>query len=129
MDIDNIKQRLRSEVKRRKDEQYLTFQINIRDMCKDALDKLEEQESLIKEMKDAAADIGLMWQEYDAGEDACEDQHTGKWAKIGKKKLAQRKVALDNIRDKIRDAVRCFNEEFEHLTDDEKASIKSLECL
>ncbi len=129
MELDNIKQRLRSEFKRRKDEQYLTFQINIRDMCKDALDKLEEQESLIKEMKDAAADIGLMWQEYDAGEDAWEDQHTGKWAKIGKKKLAQRKVALDNIRNKIRDAVRCFNEEFEHLTDDEKASIKSLECL
>ena len=33
------------------------------------------------------------------------------------------------IKDKIRDAVRYFNEEFEHLTDDEKASIKSLECL
>ena len=81
MDIDNIKQRLRSEVKRRKDEQYLTFQINIRDMCKDALDKLEEQESLIKEMKEAAAAIGLEWHDYDAGEDAWEDKHKGKWVK------------------------------------------------
>lgn len=76
MDINNIKRRLRSEFKRRKDEQYLTFQINIRNMCKDALDKLEEQESLIKEMKDAAADIGLKWQ----------PRHTGKWAKIAKEK-------------------------------------------
>lgn len=40
MDINNIKRRLRSEFKRRKDERYLTFQINIRDMCKDALDKV-----------------------------------------------------------------------------------------
>lgn len=48
---------------------------------KDALAKLEEQESLIKEMKDAAADIGLKWQDYDAGEDAWEDTHKGKWVK------------------------------------------------
>lgn len=81
MKKDNIKRRLRSEFKRRKDEQYLTFQINIRDMCKDALDKLEEQESLINEMKDAAADIGLKWHDYDAGEDAWEDSHKGKWVK------------------------------------------------
>lgn len=76
MDLDNIKRRLRSEFKRRKDEQYLTFQINIRDMCKDALGKLEEQESLIKEMKEAAADIGFKWQE----------SHTGKWVKTEKNK-------------------------------------------
>ena len=82
MKKDNIKWRLRSELNRRKDEQYLTFQINIRDMCKDALDKLEEQESLIKEMKDAAFDIGLKWHDYDAGEDAWEDTHKGKWIKI-----------------------------------------------
>jgi hypothetical protein len=129
MDLDNIKQRLRSEFKRRKDEQYLTFQINIRDMCKDALDKLEEQESLIKEMKDAAADMCLMWHDYDAGEDAWEDEHKGRWVKISKKELARRKVALDSIKDTIRDTVRCFNEEFEHLTDTEKESIKSLDCL
>ena len=48
---------------------------------KDALTKLEEQESLIKEMKEAAADIGLKWQDYDAGEDAWEDSHKGKWVK------------------------------------------------
>lgn len=40
-----------------------------------------------------------------------------------------RKAALDTIKDKIRDAVRYFNEDFEPLTDAEKASIKSLECL
>lgn len=40
-----------------------------------------------------------------------------------------RKAALDDIKDKIRDAVRYFNEDFEPLTDAEKASIKSLECL
>lgn len=41
--------------------------------------KVEEQESLIKEMKDAAADIGLKWHDYDAGEDAWDDSHKGKW--------------------------------------------------
>lgn len=39
------------------------------------------QEALINEMKDAAANIGLKWHEYDAGEDAWEDSHKGKWAK------------------------------------------------
>lgn len=40
-----------------------------------------------------------------------------------------RKVALDSIKDKIRDSVRYFNEDFGPLTDAEKTSIKSLECL
>jgi len=40
-----------------------------------------------------------------------------------------RKAALDAIKDKISDAVRYFNEDFEPLTDAEKASIKSLDCL
>lgn len=40
-----------------------------------------------------------------------------------------RKAALDGIKDKIRDAVRYFNEDFGPLTDAEKASIKSLGCL
>lgn len=40
-----------------------------------------------------------------------------------------RKAALDGIKDKIRDAVRFFNEDFGPLTDAEKASIKSLGCL
>ena len=52
----------------------------------DVLAKLEEQERRIKEMKDAAADIGLKWHDYDAGEDAWEDKHNGKWAKIQQEK-------------------------------------------
>ena len=81
MDLENIKRGLRAEIKKRENEQYSTFQTNVREMCKDVLDKLEEQEALIKEMKDAAADIGFKWQEYDAGEDAWEDTHKGKWVK------------------------------------------------
>ena len=81
MHIDDIKRGLRAEIKKRENEQYFTCQTNIRDMCKDVLDKLEEQESLIKEMKEAAADIGLKWHDYDAGEDAWEDSHKGKWVK------------------------------------------------
>jgi len=61
MHIDDIKRGLRAEIKKRENEQYSTFQTNIRDMCKDVLDKLEEQEDLIKKMKDAATDIGLKW--------------------------------------------------------------------
>lgn len=81
MHIDDIKRGLRAEIKKRENEQYLTFQTNIRDMCRDVLAKLEEQEALINEMKEAAADIGLKWHEYDAGEDAWEDSHKGKWVK------------------------------------------------
>ncbi len=81
MHIDDIKRGLRAEIKKRENEQYFTFQTNIRDMCKDVLDKLEEQEALIKEMKEAAADMGLKWHDYDAGEDAWEDTHKGKWVK------------------------------------------------
>lgn len=79
MHIDDIKRGLRTEINKRENEQYSTFQTNIRDMCKDVLAKLEEQEALINEMKDAAADIGLKWNDYDAGEDAWEDHHKGKW--------------------------------------------------
>lgn len=81
MDLDNIKRGLRAEIKKRENEQYFTFQCNVRQMCKDVLDKLEEQEILIKEMKEAAAGIGLKWQDYDAGEDAWEDEHRGRWVK------------------------------------------------
>ncbi len=82
MDLENIKRGLRAEIKKRENEQYFTFQTNIREMCKDVLDKLEEQESLIKEMKEAASNIGFQWQDYDAGEDAWEDSHIGKWVKV-----------------------------------------------
>jgi cystathionine beta-lyase/cystathionine gamma-synthase len=81
MDLENIKRGLRAEIAKRENEQYSTFQTNIHDMCRDVLDKLEEQEALINEMKEAAADMGLKWHEYDAGEDAWEDTHKGKWVK------------------------------------------------
>ena len=51
MDLDDIKRGLRAEIKRRENEQYLTFQCNVRQMCKDVLAKLEEQESEIAELK------------------------------------------------------------------------------
>lgn len=51
MDLDEIKRGLRAEIKKRENEQYFTFQCNVRQMCKDVLAKLEEQESLIEELK------------------------------------------------------------------------------
>ena len=52
MDLDDIKRGLRAEIKKRENEQYATFQCNVRQMCKDVLAKLEEQESLIAELKE-----------------------------------------------------------------------------
>ena len=52
MDLDDIKRGLRAEIKKRENEQYATFQCNVRQMCKDVLAKLEEQESEIAD-KDA----------------------------------------------------------------------------
>lgn len=51
-------------------------------MLENSQNKIEGQESLIKEMREAAKRIGYTWQDYDAGEDAWEDTHTGKWVKI-----------------------------------------------
>ena len=51
MDLENIKRGLRAEIKKRENEQYFTFQCNVRQMCKDVLAKLEEQESEIAELK------------------------------------------------------------------------------
>lgn len=51
MDLDEIKRGLRAEIKKRENEQYFTFQCNVRQMCKDVLAKLEEQESVIAELK------------------------------------------------------------------------------
>ena len=48
---ENIKRGLRAEIKKRENEQYFTFQCNVRQMCKDVLAKLEEQESEIAELK------------------------------------------------------------------------------
>lgn len=52
MHIDDIKRGLRAEIKKRENEQYATFQCNVRQMCKDVLAKLEEQESEITELKE-----------------------------------------------------------------------------
>ena len=49
MDLDEIKRGLRAEIKKRENEQYFTFQCNVRLMCKDVLAKLEEQEVDIAE--------------------------------------------------------------------------------
>ena len=51
MDLDEIKRGLRAEIKKRENEQYFTFECNVRQMCKDVLAKLEEQESEIAELK------------------------------------------------------------------------------
>lgn len=49
MELEDIKRGLRAEIKKRENEQYATFQCNVRQMCKDVLAKLEEQESAIAE--------------------------------------------------------------------------------
>ena len=51
MDLDEIKRGLRAEIKKRENEQYFTFQCNVRQMCKDVLAKIEEQETEIAELK------------------------------------------------------------------------------
>ena len=56
MDLDEIKRGLRAEIKKRENEQYATFQCNVRQMCKDVLAKLEEQESLIAELEERIDD-------------------------------------------------------------------------
>ena len=53
MDLENIKRGLRAEIKKRENEQYATFQCNVRQMCKDVLAKLEEQESEIAELEES----------------------------------------------------------------------------
>lgn len=82
MDLEEIKRSLRAEIKKRENEQYNTFQCNVRQMCKDVLAKLEEQEALIKEMKDAASDIGLKWAIlYSEAADRWDSPPRGKWVK------------------------------------------------
>lgn len=51
MYIEEIKRGLRGEIKKRENEQYCTCETNIRQMCKDVLAKIEEQESVIAELK------------------------------------------------------------------------------
>lgn len=57
MDLDEIKRGLRAEIKKRENEQYATFQCNVRQMCKDVLAKLEEQESVIAEKDKEIAEL------------------------------------------------------------------------
>ena len=59
MDLENIKRGLRAEIKKRENEQYFTFQCNVRQMCKDVLAKLEEQESEIEELKEQVHEYAL----------------------------------------------------------------------
>ena len=68
MDLDDIKRGLRAEIKKRENEQYLTFQCNVRQMCKDVLAKLEEQESEIadKDAKILALDAEVVKQKHHA---------------------------------------------------------------
>ena len=51
MHLDDIKRGLRAEIKKRENEKYATFECNVRQMCKDVLAKLEEQESEIVELQ------------------------------------------------------------------------------
>ena len=57
MDLNDIKRGLRAEIKKRENEQYATFQCNVRQMCKDVLAKLEEQESEIAEKDKEIAEL------------------------------------------------------------------------
>ena len=57
MDLDDIKRGLRAEIKKRENEQYATFQCNVRQMCKDVLAKLEEQESVLAEKDKEIAEL------------------------------------------------------------------------
>lgn len=57
MDLEDIKRGLRAEIKKRENEQYATFQCNVRQMCKDVLAKLEEQESLLAEKDKEIAEL------------------------------------------------------------------------
>ena len=59
MDLEDIKRGLRAEIKKRENEQYFTFQCNVRQMCKDVLAKLEEQESEIAELKESVKSLIL----------------------------------------------------------------------
>lgn len=57
MELEDIKRGLRAEIKKRENEQYATFQCNVRQMCKDVLAKLEEQESVLAEKDKEIAEL------------------------------------------------------------------------
>lgn len=64
MDLEDIKRGLRAEIKNRENEQYFTFQCNVRQMCKDVLAKLEEQESEIAELKKEIDSMKVKFREF-----------------------------------------------------------------
>ena len=67
MDLEEIKRGLRAEIKKRENEQYFTFQCNVRQMCKDVLAKLEEQESVIAENDKDIAELKDQVHDYAQG--------------------------------------------------------------
>lgn len=67
MYLDEIKRGLRAEIKKRENEQYFTFQTNIRQMCKDVLSKLEEQESEIADKNKEIAELQKQVHDYAQG--------------------------------------------------------------
>jgi DNA repair ATPase RecN len=64
MDLDDIKRGLRAEIKKRENEQYATCQCNVRQMCKDVLAKLEEQESVIAEKDKKIQSLEYLCENY-----------------------------------------------------------------
>ena len=64
MDLDDIKRGLRAEIKKRENEQYSTCQCNVRQMCKDVLAKLEEQESVLAEKDKKIQSLEYLCENY-----------------------------------------------------------------
>mgnify|MGYP003288648603 CR=1 FL=1 len=92
MDLDNIKRGLRAEIKKRENEQYATFQCNVRQMCKDVLAKLEEQESEIAELKAQVHDYAqcLYVMQARAEKEACHHKYKRCLAMASKCRLRAR---------------------------------------
>jgi hypothetical protein len=98
MDLDEIKRGLRAEIKKRENEQYATFQCNVRQMSKDVLAKLEEQEQELAE-KDkelrrqkyerclamASYWVAVSYQCVDDKHRQSAERHHRKWLELAKK--------------------------------------------
>ena len=99
MDLDDIKRGLRAEIKKRENEQYLTFQCNVRQMCKDVLAKLEEQESEIAELKnkinEAQTELEL-WRDGSIISEANQKELDGKQHSDYKRCLTMARIAQDD---------------------------------
>lgn len=95
MDLDDIKRGLRAEIKKRENEQYATFQCNVRQMCKDVLAKLEEQESDIAELQKQVHDYDAVLRKIDTVEKEC--IRIANLYEAEKAKSARLERELDNI--------------------------------